>query len=294
MSSHDGDVRRDQPTAPHRPPARDRARTSAALAAAVLVVAALVVAIGRGAPQPTLEPADDTSRAHTEGYAVWARNDDGRPVRWDPCRSVVLVVEPTGAPPGGEDDLAEAVEQLRAVTGLDLVIAGRVDERPAADRPPYQPQRYGENWAPVLVAWARPHEADLPLRDWDRGVAIPIAAGPRGAQVFVTGQVVLNVERDDLVAGFDDRATAWGATILHELMHLLGLDHVDDPDELMWTFPGEGPVQLGPGDLAGLRAVGAPHDSTGETTADPSADTTSGCLDVPPARDVEVVGTPGG
>ena len=230
-------------------------------------------------------PSDEAARAHTEGYAVWARNDDGRPVRWDPCRTVVLVVDPTGAPAGAEDDLAEAVDRLRAASGLDLVVAGRVDERPDAQRRAYQPQRYGENWAPVLVAWARPNEADLPLRDWDRGVAIPIAAGPPGAQVFITGQVVFNVERDDLVAGFDDRATAWGSTILHELMHLLGLDHVDDPDELMWTFPGEGPVRLGPGDLAGLRAIGAPQDTAGDDTA--------GCLQVPPPRDVEVVGTPG-
>lgn len=265
-----------------------RAPSLAVIVVAALAVGLLLAALSGGGPWAWrgAEPGGEPARAHTEGYAVWARNDDARPVRWNPCGSVVLVVEPTGAPPGAEADLAEAVDRLRATTGLDLVIAGRVDERPAADRPAYQPQRYGENWAPVLVAWAHPHEADLPLRDWDRGVAIPIAAGPPGEQVFITGQVVLNVERDDLVAGFDDRATAWGSTILHELMHLLGLDHVDDPDELMWTFPGEGPVRFGPGDLAGLRAVGAPPD--------PAADAATGCLPVPPPRDVEVVGTPGG
>jgi hypothetical protein len=35
-----------------------------------------------------------------------------------------------------------------------------------------------------------------------------------------------------------DREHSWGATLLHELGHLVGLAHVDDPDQLMSTYPG--------------------------------------------------------
>jgi hypothetical protein len=60
--------------------------------------------------------------------------------------------------------------------------------------------------------------------------------------------------------------------VLHELIHVLGLGHVDDASQLMATFPGAGPVRLGTGDLAGLAAVSADQ----------------GCLDVPDPQPVEI------
>ncbi|GGI08332.1 hypothetical protein [Egicoccus halophilus] len=206
------------------------------------------------------------------GYAVWEYNDDGRPIRWDPCTPIDLVVAREGAPAGAEDDLERAVTAIADATGLTLRVIGEADERPAGRRPPYQPERYGPRWAPVLVAWATPHENGLSLRDTDRGLAVPVAVGRPGERVYVTGQVVLNRDRDDLRSGFRDRADAWGATILHELGHLVGLAHVTAEDQLMSVHPGQGPVVLGAGDRAGLAAVGADH----------------GCLEVPLPRPVEV------
>ena len=84
----------------------------------------------------------------------------------------------------------------------------------------------------------------------------------------MTGQVVLNAARTDLIDGFADRRDAIGATLLHELGHLLGLAHVEDVSQLMSTDPGSGPVVLCAGDLAGLRAIGAQ----------------SGCNPAPPAE----------
>jgi hypothetical protein len=257
-----------------------RGAVTAVLVAAAAVAAVTVVALGSsamprgaaGGPAATeLGPG-----AASDGYAVWERNDDGVPVRWDPCSPIELVVSPAGAPAGGMADLEEAVARLVDATGLDLRIIGPTDERPRADRPPYQPERYGHRWAPVLVAWATPHEGGIRLRTSDRGVAVPIAVGPRGDRTYVTAQVALNAERTDLAPGFDDRAGSWGSTLLHELVHVLGLDHVADPTQLMDVHPGEGPVELGEGDLAGLAAVGADH----------------GCRPVPHPRPVEVTGPP--
>ncbi len=214
--------------------------------------------------------------AAQDGYAVWERNDDGVPVRWDPCEPIELVLAPDGWPDGTRADLDAAIDTLGRASGLDLEIVGTTDERPSGSRLPYQPERYGERWAPVLIAWAEPGEAGLPLRDIDRGVAVPVAVGTEGDRTYVSGQVVFNVDRDDLESGSADRSSSWRATILHELAHLLGLAHVDDPDQLMYTYPGEGPVILGDGDLRGLEAVGERH----------------GCRTTPPAGAVEVTPTP--
>lgn len=251
-----------------------------AVAMGVMVVAAgglasvawWVLEPDRSSPTAEAVQGASTDADDDAGFSVWSRNDDGTPVRWDPCTPVELVVATDGAPSGFVDDLEVAVRRVNAATGLDLVIAGETEERPAISRVPYQPERYGQRWAPVLVAWASPDDPGTPLRDIDRGVATPIAVGPAGDRTYVTGQVVFNRDRDELVSGFEDRATSWGATILHELGHLVGLGHVDDPDELMATHPGTGPVRFGPGDLEGLVAVGA----------------SNGCRDRPAAQPVEV------
>jgi hypothetical protein len=274
------------PDARARASGGNRVAVVAVLGVAVLLAATVVgtalVRLGPAGPSATsLTSAPDEGAppatspgtgASSDGYAVWARNDDGNPVRWDPCSPIEVVVATEGAPAGAWEDLEEAVARVEEATGLTFELGATTDERPRADRPPYQPDRYGHRWAPVLVAWGEPHEGGIRLRSSDRGVAVPIAVGPPGDRTYVTAQLVLNVDRTDLVSGFEDRAWSWGSTIVHELAHVVGLDHVDDPDQLLWAHPGEGPVTFGPGDLAGLAAVGAQH----------------GCREVPTPRHVEV------
>jgi hypothetical protein len=245
------------------------------VASGVVVVAGVRTLVDR--PSPDRSATGQLERgASADGFTVWDVNDDGDPVRWDPCSPVELVVATQGAPDGARADLDRAIDEVAEATGLDLRVVGVTDERPAVDRPAYQPDRYGQRWAPVLVAWAEPREGELNLASTDRGIAMPVAVGAPGDRTYVTGQVALNRARDDLVVGFDDRATSWGSTLLHELAHLVGLGHVDDADELMHVHPGDGPVAFGPGDLAGLAAVGAAQ----------------GCRDVPAPQHVEVADPP--
>lgn len=257
---------------------------------AVFVLGGLDLGVWTSAPEITAGGEDDGSRpadgkrlvgAAAEPFTVWERNDDGSPVRWDACSPILLEVATADVPPtvgaaAFVADVEEAVARLRAASGLDLVMLGTTDERPSNARPPYHPEREADRWAPVLVGWADPTGGPTPLRDVDRGVGIPVAVGPAGDRTYVSGQVVLNAARTDLRPGYEDRATSWGATILHELAHVLGLGHVADPDALMSVHPGSGPVDLADGDLAGLAAVGAE----------------AGCRKVPTPRVVDVAEPP--
>jgi hypothetical protein len=260
-----------------------RIPTSALLAVVGVAVTLAVASLGLAAwalldrapspPEAATAPgqAPVGAAADGEGWSPWAVNDDGTPVRWDPCRPIELVVNPVGTYPGFADDLEAALADVAEASGLELTVTGEVDETPAADRDLHQVERYGDRWAPVLVAAAEPDDNDLPLRDTDRAIAVPVAVGAPGEQVFVSGQIVLNRERDDVLAGDGDRAASWGAILRHELGHLLGLDHVDDPDQLMYAHPVPGEVALGEGDRRGLATLGS-----------------GGCVEVPAAEPVEV------
>lgn len=236
----------------------------AAAGAALLPIGRTLLADPAG---PVVEPS--TTAPEPVGFTLWGRDHRGGPLRWDACEPIDLVLNIDGAPADAERDVRTALALLSGASGLELQLEGSTQERPDIERPlvTWDGQRW--RWNPVLVAWAAPGEGGLPLTSQDRGVALPVAVRDGDREAFVTGQVVLNARRTDLKPGFDDRRDAVGATLLHELAHLLGLDHVDDPEELMSVRPGTGPVVLGPGDLAGLRAIGAPAGCT--SAPEPSA-----------------------
>lgn len=171
-------------------------------------------------------------------------------VRWDPCRPVHYVVRPNGAPAGGSATIDSAFAQLSAATGLSFVHDGSTDEPPATDRPLLQIHRYGQRWAPVLVAWSTPVESPG-LAGSVAGYAGPRPADPDGRGLrLVSGLVVLDApqlaERPDPAVGM--------SVVLHELGHLAGLDHVADPDDVM--APSSRVDSYTPGALRGLRGLG--------------------------------------
>ena len=223
--------------------------------------------LGSGSITSAPDPAPDetrgaasgpvTSAQRDQGFAFWGTAQDGSPLRWDACAPVPFLLSVPEAPEHAERDLRSALEMLRDATGLDLVLLGTTAERPTVERALIEQHGDGWRWRPVLVAWAAPGMTDLPLTPLDRGIALPVAVRDGDREAYVTGQVVINSARSDLVEGFGDRRDAIGATLVHELGHVLGLDHVDDVTQLMSIDPGSGPVRFGEGDLRGLRAIGA-------------------------------------
>lgn len=180
-------------------------------------------------------------------YAFLATQPDSdEPVTYDPCRPIHLVVNERTAPPDADAILADAIREIEERTGLRMVVDGVTDQAPQEE---WLPQQEGDDWAPILLAWSDPDE----YADLEGAVAGLAGSGwlPRdGHRWYVSGQVVL--DGPQLRRGGTEQATI---TLLHEFGHLLGLDHVDDPDELMYPVS-QGQTGWGPGDLAGLNAVG--------------------------------------
>jgi hypothetical protein len=181
--------------------------------------------------------------------------DGSTPVTWSPCRPIHWVVRPLNAPPGGQQRLESAFARVSEATGITFIADGTTAEGWTEDREAYQPERYGERWAPVLVVWATSREVP------DFGVDIAGEAGPSGIGtasgevVFVSGAVALSSASFAKLGNGKRKAVA-EAIVLHELGHLMGLAHVDDRAQLMFPRAQNGRTDYGTGDRAGLTALG--------------------------------------
>jgi predicted Zn-dependent protease len=134
---------------------------------------------------------------------------------------------------------------------------GTTTEAPADHRQTFQPDRYGKRWAPVLIAWSTPAETP--------GLAGNVAGlgGSGYAQatgqplVLAAGQVSLDApDLARIISSRPDGATEVRAVIMHELGHVLGLGHVNDPTQLMYA-ENMGVTDFAAGDRAGLALLGA-------------------------------------
>lgn len=194
--------------------------------------------------------------------------DQATPVAYDPCRPIHYVTRP-GGPPEGDVLVRESIAAVSAATGLRFVDDGTTDEGPSDTRSPYQPDVYGERWAPVLLTWSDPVESprlgeispEAPQANpaayaGSIAVGLPGAADVDPEKVFVTGSVTLDAaDLTRMTEGQDGRARA-RAVIQHEIAHLVGLGHVDDDAQLMFPTINSNITGFNDGDLEGLASLG--------------------------------------
>lgn len=230
---------------PPRPPAdatqARRRRPSWRVLAALGVIAIAcqgVVALGKNFyPDPV--------------YAFLSTNSYGQPVTYSSCKPVPVAIYPAGGPADAAELVREAITQVRAATGLDVVVTGVFGG-------------YAPNWnfeaAPVLVddpisvSWH--DQADI--ADLTSDIAglggSRVVTTANGTQRLTAGTIALS---RDVYADLADRGDGAEAVaiLVHEFGHVLGLAHVHSRRELM-NVDNNGQTELGPGDREGFRRVG--------------------------------------
>jgi hypothetical protein len=184
-----------------------------------------------------------------------------RPVRWDSCE-ITYRLFVSEAPDGYAADVEEAFRRLEAATGFRFASAGVTDEEPGpAVVRIYRGGR--SEGADIDILW-QDHEGFEDARDAldAKGNAIAWATPfPQTGGFFSSygGAIVVMDTARTGPLGFEG---PWfhGVILMHELGHAMGLGHVRDPHQIMYSgrHPDLSVADWGSGDLEGLRRVGAP------------------------------------
>ncbi len=221
---------------------------------AALVAAALAVATGGHGCERSLAAPEEPHAAATGAYR-FSEVLDGRPVRWDPCRPVHWVSSTAAGPAGGLAVLKASVARVSRLTGTTWVYDGAVSTVPSTGWLPRSPGRY----PPVLIGWATPRSSDLL-----RGRAASVVGMTRtvwfgtvdaaGAKKGATRAAVVALDATDRMPL--QGGSSWTATTLHELGHVVGLDHAADRRQLMAPVLPRTAADFQAGDRAGLVRVG--------------------------------------
>jgi matrixin len=218
--------------------------------------------LGRSSPPPGHEESRfplglPAPVAFPSGSYAFIRLQPGstNPVTYDPCRPIHYVVNPAGEPLGAQTSVRTAIAAVSAATGLRFVDDGSTSETYSSRRALYQPDRYGQRWAPLLIDFTR--AADNPeFADGPVGVGGSSYVGtPDGHLTFVTGSIDIDADEAARVVA-DSRRVPLSAIIEHELGHVVGLAHVNDMTQLMYPSAGHGITSYGSGDLTGLARLG--------------------------------------
>ncbi len=92
-------------------------------------------------PEPLGTPGPKLSSSTDYVFMRTVSEEGDRPVAWDPCRPIHLVLNNAASPPGADALVREAVASVHSETGLQFVLDGATTETQAGGRGPLETSR---------------------------------------------------------------------------------------------------------------------------------------------------------
>jgi len=238
-------------------------RLRLALSGLIAALAAVLVAVNTGPASPARvsvqwsEPDEvGTVGGSTSTTALYKFSSivGGKPVRWNPCATIHWKFRTVGGPAYGVVIAREAVKRIAYLTGTRWVEDAGTTATPTSSWLP----KSTLNIRPVLIGWTDGAHSDL-LAGRPKsvlGVTRTAYFGTtiNGVSLAATKSAVIALDRTDKLPLRGP--LSWKTTLLHEMGHAMGLDHVGSSSQLMYPSLSRTLTDLQAGDRSGLYRLG--------------------------------------
>ena len=143
-------------------------------------------------------------------------------ILWPCSTKVQLLINKTDAPEGSVTDMIHAINRLEKITNRKFTIKNTLK---SLDQRALNSVRKNQ----VLIGWVNSENSDL-LRDNTSGVSLNAQSSSR----IVKGLIALNIQHDNRFNPGEGEGLYRQNLYLHELLHMLGLEHSEDRSSLMY------------------------------------------------------------
>ena len=238
---------------------RCRTRTTAlTLAVALLVAGGAAGSAGAAAGPQAHRIAPPVAPPAGGGPHSFMMTEPGssKPVTYSPCQRIRYAVNAARQPAGASGIVASAVKAVEKYSGLRFRYVGTTKRKPSSSGEASVTPAPGKTYAPVLIAWTTPKQVPA-LRGSvaGEGGSTAVSSGTSSYLHYVTGQVSLDAaDIAKMLQRSNGRALA-RAIVMHELGHVVGLDHVQNRRQIMYPV-NTGQTTWGKGDRTGLALIG--------------------------------------
>ena len=178
----------------------------------------------------------------------------GKPVRWNPCAPIHWRFRTVAGPAYGVTIAREAVARIAYLTGTKWVEDSGTTATPNSAWLPTSTS----NIKPVLIGWTDGSHSDLLSGRPSSVLGVTrtayFGATVNGATLAATKAGVIALDRTDKLPLRG--SVSWKSTLLHEMGHLMGLDHVGNTSEVMYPVLGRSLTDFAYGDRVGLSKLG--------------------------------------